>query len=360
MLRTAILSLSLALPLTAAAQSTPEAATAKAEPTLKVGSAAPAFQVESFVKGEAFSSFEKGRVYVVEFWATWCGPCVSGTPHLSGLQREFADRGVTIVGVNVWEDPEYTTETLAKVRTFVEKRARKMDYAVAFDGASKAMDTAWMKAAGRDGIPSAFVVDANGTIAWIGHPASLDMVLDEVTAGRWDVATGTERVKNASKTLRESLAKYREGVEAGDAAWKDAAAKFPMMARTMGDDRYGAVLKAGHFAHGYALGRSLLEEGKAHDDPSMITSVVTPMLDTDNPLSVIDEDLAREAGQAAFERSDPTRPGPHMALAQVHFLLGEMDKGRAACAKAVELAPENLRERYTEWGKELEAKARKK
>ncbi|MFO0832967.1 MAG: TlpA disulfide reductase family protein [Phycisphaerales bacterium] len=333
---------------------------AKPEPTLKVGSPAPAFQVESFVKGEQFSSFEKGRVYVVEFWATWCGPCIIGMPHLSSLQKEFGPKGVTIVGINVWEEPEYKPETLAKVQSFVQKKGDTMAYTVAFDGKAMVMGESWMKAAGRNSIPTAFVVDATGAIAWIGHPSHLDMVLDAVTSGKWDNATGPDLLKSAHKEVTDALARYNDGVQAGDQAWKNAEAKYPFVARTMHDDRYAAVIKAGHYQAGYALGRELLEEGKAHNDPSLISSVLTPMLDGEHPPKEIDRALALDAGREAFERADQSSPGAHIGIAQVHFLLGEIDKGKAACAKAVELAPENLKERYRTWGQELEGKARPK
>ena len=58
--------------------------------------------VGKWLKGEPVSAFVGGRVYVVEFWATWCGPCKRAIPHLTGLQQKYrAD--VTVIGVSVWE-----------------------------------------------------------------------------------------------------------------------------------------------------------------------------------------------------------------------------------------------------------------
>ncbi|MEM1422742.1 MAG: TlpA disulfide reductase family protein, partial [Planctomycetota bacterium] len=73
---------------------------------LTVGDPAPALTVGQWLKGEPVDAFENGHVYVVEFWATWCGPCIAGMPHLSEVQKEYGDR-VTVIGVNIWErEPE--------------------------------------------------------------------------------------------------------------------------------------------------------------------------------------------------------------------------------------------------------------
>lgn len=140
---------------------------------LAVGDPAPAIKVEKFIKGEEVTGFEKGHFYVIEFWATWCPPCQKSIPHLTELQKEYKDKNLTIIGVDVAEDSrsgKYDAATLAAVEKFVKDRGDKMNYTVAYDGGAKAMDNAYMKASGQGGIPTAFIVDGDGKIAWIGNP----------------------------------------------------------------------------------------------------------------------------------------------------------------------------------------------
>src|SRR5690349_20820414 len=141
--------------------------------TLKVGDPAPPLQLSTWLKGEPVKEFEKGKVYVIECWATWCGPCIRAIPHVSELQKKYKDKDVIVIGVDVWEnDP-------AKVEAFVKKMGDKMDYRVALDDIAagekhgKTADT-WLKAAGQNGIPCSFLVGRDGKIAWIGHPSHLE------------------------------------------------------------------------------------------------------------------------------------------------------------------------------------------
>jgi hypothetical protein len=91
------------------------------------------------------------------------------------MARAYKDR-VTFVGVSVWErDPEETVDA------FVQEMGDRMDYLVARDTAANHMAKSWLEAAGLDGIPSAFIVDGDGNIAWIGHPMdSMEKALDGV------------------------------------------------------------------------------------------------------------------------------------------------------------------------------------
>ena len=139
---------------------------------LAPGAAAPAFTPEKFLKGDRFESFEPGRVYVVEFWATWCGPCVRAMPHLTELQKANPD--LTVVGVAGFERGESPAQNETKVTDFLSKRGSDVGFAIALD-TDGSMSTDWMRAARRNGIPCSFVVGKDGKIAYIGSPnASLD------------------------------------------------------------------------------------------------------------------------------------------------------------------------------------------
>ncbi|HEX6432059.1 MAG TPA: TlpA disulfide reductase family protein [Niastella sp.] len=151
-------------------------------PSLNIGDPAPPLRLREWLKGTPVERLEKGKLYVVEFWATWCAPCRSAMPHLSALARKYRDK-VTVLSIDVMERK---TTPLGKVKAFVDSMGDKMDYAVAAED-GYLMQSGWLNAAEAGGIPSAFVVDAEGKIAWIGHPMLLEEVLPQVLNNTLDV-----------------------------------------------------------------------------------------------------------------------------------------------------------------------------
>jgi thiol-disulfide isomerase/thioredoxin len=148
--------------------------------TLKPGDPAPALHVAQWIKGDAVPAFEQGKVYVVEFWATWCGPCIASMPHLSELQERYADKGLTIIGMSSVD----SRNTLEQVQKMVAEKGDGMGYTVAWDDARKTNE-AYMQAAGRNGIPCSFLIDGAGKLAYVGHPMWLEMPLEGLFAGTW-------------------------------------------------------------------------------------------------------------------------------------------------------------------------------
>jgi thiol-disulfide isomerase/thioredoxin len=132
----------------------------------------------TWVKGDPVT-ITPGKVYVVEFWATWCPPCLKSIPHLTALQKKHKDR-VVFVGIS--------SEQPSVVESFVKTQGDNMDYTVAIDSSGD-VGKGYMRAFGQGGIPTAFIVDAKGKIVWLGHPlGDLDAVLDQVLAGTYAAA----------------------------------------------------------------------------------------------------------------------------------------------------------------------------
>lgn len=178
----------------------------------KLGDPAPALQIAEWVKGQPVNLAElKGKkIAVIEFWATWCGPCRQSIPHLTELQKKFPD--VVIVGVS--------DEDVPTVRRFVERMGEKMDYVVAVDKDNRT-GQAYMGAFGIDGIPHAFVVDKEGRIVWHGHPMDrLDKVLEELQAGTYDLNKARKQAE-----ARDKLEEFAQAVFAGEEAKAEALGK---------------------------------------------------------------------------------------------------------------------------------------
>ena len=157
-----------------------------AEATLKVGDPAPKLQNGLWVQGEPVKEFQPGKAYIVEFWATWCGPCRDSIPHLNEIHNKFKDKGLVVIGQDSFEpDDEF-------VGPFIIKMGDKMTYRIALDdktdGKRGKMAEAWMAAAGQHGIPTAFLIDPKGVVAWIGDPRRLkEEIIEQVLAGTYDM-----------------------------------------------------------------------------------------------------------------------------------------------------------------------------
>ncbi|HEV2899537.1 MAG TPA: TlpA disulfide reductase family protein, partial [Pseudaminobacter sp.] len=128
---------------------------------LQMESPAPSIQVETWLRGEPLTSFEPGKVYIVEFWATWCRPCVDAMPHLIQLQKKYRESGVEIIGVAASEDAPTADEARSKLDAWLTEKFSNLNFRMAFDSTGE-MIKLWMEPSFSLGIPRSFVVDRDG------------------------------------------------------------------------------------------------------------------------------------------------------------------------------------------------------
>ena len=115
-----------------------------------VGKDAPDFQLD-LLGGKKFHLAEnKGKVIVLDFWATWCGPCLQAMPQIDRVTREFADKGVQLIAVNLQETPAQITAMLER---------QKLSPTVALD-----RDGVVAEKYGANAIPQTVVIDRDGKV----------------------------------------------------------------------------------------------------------------------------------------------------------------------------------------------------
>ncbi|MET2832823.1 TlpA disulfide reductase family protein [Mesorhizobium shangrilense] len=193
---------------------------------LRMESPAPSIKVEDWLRGEPLTNLQPGKVYIVEFWATWCGPCVAAMPHLVQLQDKYKDSGLEVIGVAADEQAPTADEARTKLDAWLSEKYSNLNYRIAFDHTGE-MNKLWKEPSFSVGIPASFVVDRDGHIAFIGHPMQLDEVLPKVLAGSWRTsdeakAADAERIASHQRKARELTltnpiyAKLRPAMEAED------------------------------------------------------------------------------------------------------------------------------------------------
>lgn len=156
---------------------------------MKIGDTAPMLNIDKWYNSSAIETFEEGTVYVVEFWASWCGPCRKSIPHLNQLQQEFGD-DLVVIGVAASErgGPEKLEQLLAT-------KLNELSYPIAYTQNPQPFND-YMRAANNTGLPWAFIVDRAGKIAWWGQPfySLFESTLRSVMSGTFVPQTGEKPV----------------------------------------------------------------------------------------------------------------------------------------------------------------------
>ena len=286
----------------------------------EIGDKAPSLKIKNWVKGEPVELKKGGSIYMVEFWATWCPPCLKSIPHLTKLQKKYKDKGLVIVGVS--------SEKTGTVRSFVEKKGDQMDYVVAVDDGQKT-SRAYLQAFGIRGIPHAFIVGKSGNILWHGNPADprskIDEIVEQVVSGKFDVE-GAKKVAKAMKLFPQYFTM---------ASKKDKSEKMK------------------------TVGEQVVMNGQSNAE--LMTRFALIILH-DKRLKHRDFELAKKAAKAAYDVADDKNATILSTYARALFETGEVQEALEYQKKAVELCEDprmlaRLKESLEKYQKALADKA---
>jgi len=303
---------------------------------LAPGAPAPLLTDIEMLKGEAPGEWQPGHVYVLDFWATWCAPCIDSIPHMSSIQRRFADQNVHVIGTAIWP-----RKGMTPTREFVTDYDELMQYSVAMDvGRRTGRD--FMEAAGQYGIPFVMVVDGEGKIAWMGHPMDdLEGVLKEVVDGDFDRVAYEARKKERMDQADVLFKEFQAAVQVQD--WTVLADITEQMVQ-LDPGMFGQFA----FYHYVALERMGLKEKAAsygrvavettlHDKLADLERIAWLIVDprTEQTAEERDLDLALMAAQRADVLTRHKHPSVLDTLARVHFLKGHLDEAVELQRRAV-------------------------
>ena len=278
---------------------------------LEAGDAAPALEVEAWLQGQPVESFEPGKVYVLDFLAPWCAPCLALAPHVSELAERLAPQGVRFIGVMGPDTSGTTRESAAQL---VARKKDVLRIPVAFDRLAEGREPVYEILQGKTmgaylngtgvGVPGSVIIDGEGRVAWFGLPSDLAPVLESILAGRWD---------------RRAFA----------ARWAAAVAAEPKA------DEMAKLIKEGDGAGAMRIARELIA-GPFDDSSGHLRMLVDKMLGAaSGGAQEIDLDLALAAALRAEMLSEGTDATVLATLAKVWAARGDFVRAVAVQERAV-------------------------
>ena len=282
---------------------------------LSVGDKAPPLAVETWLKHPQPAVVQPGKVSVVEFWATWCGPCLANIPHLTQLQKKYASRGLVVIGAT--SNDKWGNDRRA-VESMIAAKGTAFDYAVAWLPESRGADdigifrNPWFRASEVEWLPCAYVIDRSGRIAFIGDPMMADPVVKAVLDGTFDM-----------KAARSHDLQARE-------------------ARVMLKDLQPAIDR-GDLATALRIARAVTG-GPGRNDPRSLLIVANALANSKAPPTREQLDVALAAAQRSVELTKSLAPGMLDLLAHVWFLRGDVKKAVEIESRAVQLSEGPMRD----------------
>ncbi len=319
---------------------------------LELGDKVPKLQVAEWVQGTPIPKFDRGKVYLVEFWATWCGPCIANIPHLNELHKRHAKDGLVIIGMTSpdidagSQSERRENNTLMQVRKFVAGQGEKMSYRIAYDTPNR--DTYKSMMPPNSGIPRAFLIGRDGRLVASDHPLYLDFAIERMLAGTWSQTRDYPQIAR-SKALYDGILSTQDYAEF-KRGYEELEKDFPSMAEQIVSVRFSRALKAADLPSAAASTGILIEQARksgatlmlantaqttARDIVAVMRSSVAGLISPGHGKEVLA--LAREMATVADDISSGQDGNAKSALAELAYYGGDNAHAVELQTRAIEL-----------------------
>lgn len=135
---------------------------------IKIGEKFADLYISDFIHNIPKDKNFENKYKVIEFWATWCGPCLQAVPHINSLQQDFSKRKDLVFLSMTYEEPSKVIKTLNKV---------DFKTVVVSDRTKNTHKKLGVEVNGNMILPKTYLLDNNNIIRWIGHPNELNSEL---------------------------------------------------------------------------------------------------------------------------------------------------------------------------------------